>query len=310
MIAQSHAKTITPPRPVVHEAIGWVAYLPLLLLPVSALLLMPSTAPRWALMWAIAFSLYVGFKWLTWQRATVADAPPWKHVAYLLAWPGMDANGFLRDPAPGEVVRPAKREWLHGIGQLLTGLVILFGCVRYLPSEYPYLVGWGGMVGMALVLHFGVFQLLSCIWRVFGIDPKLFMNAPVASRSVSEFWGKRWNTAFRDVTHRFLFRPLAARFGPRHAIFAGFLFSGVIHDLAISVPAGGGYGLPTLYFAWQGAAIFLECSRAGRRLGLGRGWRGWLFTMAALVAPAPLLFHPPFVVGIVVPFLHAMGVRS
>ena len=42
-------------------------------------------------------------------------------------------------------------------------------------------------------------------------------------------------------------------------------------------------------------------------VGLGAGWRGWLFTMLMLAIPAPLLFHPPFVVGIVVPFMQAIG---
>jgi hypothetical protein len=29
--------------------------------------------------------------------------------------------------------------------------------------------------------------------------------------------------------------------------------------------------------------------------------------MLLLLLPVPLLFHPPFVVGVIVPFLHAMG---
>ena len=59
----------------------------------------------------------------------------------------------------------------------------------------------------------------------------------------------------------------------------------VVHDLVISVPAGGGYGGPTLFFALQGVAVLVERSPLGRRVGLGRGWRGWLFTMLVLLAP-------------------------
>jgi hypothetical protein len=40
---------------------------------------------------------------------------------------------------------------------------------------------------------------------------------------------------------------------------------------------------------------------------LGDGWRGWVFTLLLLVLPLPLLFHGPFVVGVIVPFLHALG---
>ena len=129
------------------------------------------------------------------------------------------------------------------------------------------------------------------------------MNAPILASSVSDFWGKRWNTAFRDLTHRFLFRPLAARLGPRGSILAGFLCSGLVHDAVISVPAGGGYGLPTAYFLIQAVALLFERSALGRRLGLMRGYRGWLFTMTVLLAPAAWLFHPPFVRHVILPFM-------
>ena len=124
---------------------------------------------------------------------------------------------------------------------------------------------------------------------------------------LGEFWGRRWNTAFRDLTHRFLFRPLNSRLGPRGAILAGFVFSGLVHDVVISVPAGGGYGGPTLFFGAQAFAMFAERSRAGRAVGLGSGWRGWLFAFLILILPVYLLFHPPFVRNIIVPFMQAFG---
>ena len=40
---------------------------------------------------------------------------------------------------------------------------------------------------------------------------------------------------------------------------------------------------------------------------LGSGWPGRLFTVTVLVAPVGLLFHRPFVVGIIVPFMRDMG---
>jgi alginate O-acetyltransferase complex protein AlgI len=133
------------------------------------------------------------------------------------------------------------------------------------------------------------------------------MDRPLASASVSEFWGRRWNRAFRDLSHRFLFRPLTARVGPQAGLFAGFLFSGVVHDAVISLPARGGYGLPTAYFIVQAAGLLLERSRPGHRAGLGRGLRGRLFMAAVVAGPAPLLFHAPFLTRVVIPFLQVLG---
>jgi hypothetical protein len=62
-----------------------------------------------------------------------------------------------------------------------------------------------------------------------------------------------------------------------------------------------------LFFAVQGVGILVERSSFGRNIGLSRGAKGWLIAMLVLVFPAPLLFHPPFVERIVIPFMHAMG---
>lgn len=253
-------------------------------------------------MWGLAVAIYAAAKWLTWQRTAAPDAPWWKHAGYLLAWPGMDADAFLngsRAAAPGG-------EWLFAAGKLAFGVAIL-GLIRRLPSDRPLVIGWAGLLGLVFVLHFGLVHLLSCAWRSAGINARPLMQWPIAATSVSDFWGRRWNRAFRDLTHRFLFRPLTVRLGARWAVAAGFLASGLVHDLVISPPAGGGYGEPTLFFVIQAAALFFERSRVGRAIGLGHGFRGWLFTLLAVLAPAPLLFHAPFLLNVVLPFLRAIG---
>lgn len=315
MAVEPQVPTGCAPRPREGERLAeraraipwWAGWPPLALLPTAVILLVPPAWPRWAFMWALAFALFCGCKWLTWRRTPVRGVPAWRHAAYLLAWPGLDAAAFLnlrREPAPP---RPAVGEWLFAASKLALGVVVLFGVARLVPGEYPYLAGWVGMVGLVMVLHFGSFHLLSCAWRGIGVEARPLMNWPLAAPSVGAFWGRRWNTAFRDLTYRFLFRPLTTRLGARWGIGAGFFFSGVVHDLVISVPAGGGYGGPSLFFAVQGVAIFVERSRLGRRVGLGNGVRGWLFTMLVLLAPVYGLFHPPFVLEIVVPFLRALG---
>jgi len=281
--------------------------------------------PRWGMMWLLAVAIYAALKLTSWFMHGRGTAPVWKHACYLLAWPGMDADGFLFG---NRAKRPTLGEWAFAAAKFTAGLVILRVVVpKLLPAMMPgiaasttmptapvaadafreYLVGWVGMLGIVLVLHFGLFHVLSCVYRQADIDAVPIMKWPLTSRGVSEFWGQRWNLAFRDLTHRLLFRPMVRKFGPVGALVLAFLVSGLVHDVVISLPAGGGYGLPALFFLIQAAAILLERSCWGRAAGLGHGVRGWLFCLAVLVIPCPLLFHPPFVMRVVVPFLHAIG---
>jgi alginate O-acetyltransferase complex protein AlgI len=133
------------------------------------------------------------------------------------------------------------------------------------------------------------------------------MRNPLRSSSLAEFWGRRWNTAFHELATRFTFRPLQPTVGRTAATLLVFLVSGLIHELVISVPAHGGYGLPTGYFVLQGLGVAGERTRVGRRLGLGRGWRGWSFTVLFTAGPAYWLFPPPFVRHVMLPTLAVIG---
>lgn len=283
---------------------GW---LPVLVLPPAVLLLAPPDGPPWAVMWALSAALFAGCKWLTWRRTPAPHAPPGRRLAYLVAWPGLDAGAFLGPRPLAADRRPTPAEWAFAAAKLALGVAVVWVVVPAVPAGLPIVRGWVGMAGLVSLLHFGSMHLLSCAWRAAGVDAKPLMDWPVLSRNVADFWGRRWNTAFRDLTHRFLFRPLSGRVGPRAGLAAGFLFSGLVHDLVISVPAGGGYGLPTLYFAAQGLGLAAERSAAGRRVGLGAGWRGRAWAAVVVAGPAVVLFHPPFIRAVMLPFLDAIG---
>ena len=96
-------------------------------------------------------------------------------------------------------------------------------------------------------------------------------------------------------------------FGARSALAFGFLMSGLVHDLVISFPAGGGWGGPTAFFVIQGMLIFVERSRWGRAIGMGRGPLGRVVTMGVLLLTAGMLFHRPFIENVILPFFEAMG---
>jgi hypothetical protein len=265
---------------------------------------MTASLPAWVLMWILSGSIFGACKWITWRHADAAQASPARQTAYLFAWPGMDAEAFLGST---RALRPAPVEWIRAAATTGAGVALFFGGGRLPGAGRSLLAGWIGMIGLVLMLHFGTFGLVSCAWRAAGVEARPLMRAPLRSASLAEFWGRRWNTAFRDLTHRFVFVPLAASLGSRAAVLAGFVVSGVVHDVVISWPAGGGFGGPTAYFTAQGLGLLGERTIAGRRFGLGRGWRGRAFTAAVLAAPLPLLFHGPFVTRIVVPFMGALG---
>jgi alginate O-acetyltransferase complex protein AlgI len=169
------------------------------------------------------------------------------------------------------------------------------------------LVAWTGWIGLLLLLHFGLFEVLALVWQAQGVEASPLMRSPFLARSLGEFWGRRWNVAFHELTLDLVYRPLRARLGTGAATLIAFAASGLLHDLVISLPARGGWGLPTGYFLLQAAGVALERSAAGRRLDLDRPLLSRAFIAACAAAPAFLLFHPPFMERVVLPFLEAIG---
>ena len=79
--------------------------------------------------------------------------PAWRHAAYLLAWPGLDAAAFLGGMRK---LRPRTSEWARALRNLLVGVALFFGVARFVAPYNLYAAGWVGMAGIVLVLHFGL----------------------------------------------------------------------------------------------------------------------------------------------------------
>ena len=260
--------------------------------------------PAWGEMLIIAVGIYILCKEVTWWRATQGGTrgPAWKQLAYLFAFPGMDARTFIFAKNHRPVLA---RDWAWPIGKVTTGVALVWWGSHICSTVSTFTAAWAGMVGLVLTFHFGLFHVLELIWRRAGLDARGVMDEPWRSTSVCEFWGKRWNLAYRDLTHSFLLRPLARQMPAWAAVLASFLVSGLVHEMVISVPARGGYGLPTLYFLVQGAAVLLEKNAWARRPCCLWKRRAW--TWFIVVGPAAALFHPWFALRVVAPMLHAMG---
>src|SRR5207245_11216240 len=111
------------------ELAGW---LPLLGLPLAVVATLHAAEP-WVFMWALAASIFAGFKWLTWWRAGGARSG-WRSLAYLLLWPGMDAASFLNPAA--RATTPALREWVAAALKTLAGAALFWG-VACLATPVP-----------------------------------------------------------------------------------------------------------------------------------------------------------------------------
>lgn len=263
--------------------------------------------PAWVRMWVVALMLYAAFKHLSYDAA-LSEGLRISKIArffYLFCWPGMSPREFARRPAT-RCSREWMREGMAAVGKTLIGVGCVWWGVPLIPSDAWWVRGWIGMVGMVLILHFGIFHILALALQALGFNAHPVMRSPLLAQSLADFWGNRWNTAFRTLANRFGFRPLTPRIGAHAALVVVFFVSGLIHELVISIPAGGGYGLPTAYFTLQAAGLLLE-----RRAWFRTHPRVKRFLMwVVLIAPVGGLFPPIFIQNIILPMLDAMGVTG
>lgn len=259
--------------------------------------------PDWIRMWLVAVTVYGTCKLLTFFRITqTADSK--LTFNYLFLEPGLNAKRFYSDS--NEPSLPTRLEWLKGIGFIIAGLLCVWIISPMILATSQTLAAVVGMTGVVFILHFGLLDLLSAWQRRSGFHSTALMNDPWRAVSVADFW-TRWNTGFRDFSREMIFYPLVKRKQAHLGLWLTFLFSGLVHDLVISLPARAGYGGPTIYFLIQALAIDLERSQFGKRCFLSSNWYRTLWAGVVILGPAALLFHQPFRENIVLPMLIDLG---
>ncbi len=286
--------------------ITFTDWIPVFLLPALAIFLARPALPAWGTLFAVAFSIFYGYKWLTYRRAVVRGARPGlkSTIGYLFCWVGMDGAAFFDRRV--NVPKPSDAEWLLAFLKTALGLVLFFLVGRLFHPHHTLTAGYIGLAGFLLFTFFGTFHILSLFWRRRGVNAVPIMRSPLRPSSLSDFWSSRWNLAFRDIARAFVFRPVSRRWGVVYAVIAAFVFSGVLHELLISLPAGAWYGLPALFFLIQAGGVFIEKSGFGAKAGINRGRRGWVFAAAFILVPLVFLFHPPSIENCMLPFMKAL----
>ncbi|MFD0763344.1 MBOAT family protein [Mucilaginibacter lutimaris] len=219
-------------------------------------------------------------------------------IVYAIGWVGMRAEPFETLGNP-----PLPNAWAmvrFGISRIIIGglLVGLAHLVvhHYLNAKLTYvLVSAILLIAFSLILHFGMLGISAGMWRFSGVNTYYLFRQPAKALSLTELWSKRWNIAFSEMTSIAIFRPLKIKVGSGAALMIAFVFSGLLHELALSVPVNSGYGLPTLYFVIQGTLVLAEKVLGVNRINFLQNKilaRIWVFFW--LVAPMPLLFHEQF----------------
>jgi hypothetical protein len=226
-------------------------------------------------------------------------------VAFAAGWAGMRPEPFKTLGAPA--LPNAASMVKHGISRVIVGAMLIF-FARLIVAQrwdqsftYP-IVSIILLVGFSLILHFGLLSISAGMWRYSGANTYLLFKSPAKATSLTEFWSKRWNLAFSEMTSVAIFRPLKKHIGSPAALMAAFIFSGILHELALSLPVNSGYGLPLLYFIIQGAMVLTEKVMIMCKVKfLQNQFIARIWTIFWVVVPAPLLFHTEFIRAIVWP---------
>ncbi len=227
-------------------------------------------------------------------------------LAFELGWFGMRPvlfEQFIAKPLAGVASLVGK-----GVSRILFGAFLLYLSERIENQAFDklFLSELMMLAGLSFILHFGILNLSAALWRLFGVDVKALFLSPYLSKSLKEFWGKRWNMAFSEMTALVAYKPLKNSFGNKPAMFCSFLLSGLLHEIAISCPVNSGYGLPLSYFVIHGLVMFAEGEWGWVKKIINHPWLSRVWVFGWLILPMPLLFHKDFIAFVVMPLRNAI----
>ena len=220
------------------------------------------------------------------------------------AWFGMNPAPFTALPAkplPDHI-----SYYKIGLSRMVAGLLLINTGYFITPlletTAFNFIVHLLYLVGLSLILHFGILKIAAGFLRGKGIHVTSLFKDPIQSKSLEEFWSKRWNIAFVELTTIAVLRPVKKRYGAGIAFWISFLFSGLLHELAISLPVKSGFGKPLLYFIIQAVLIMVVEKRIFRHRPEGLPAKCWL--LASVLLPVFLLFHKDFIQQVIIPLVH------
>jgi len=224
-------------------------------------------------------------------------------LLFSYAWFGMNPLPFKSFPSRS--LTDYRKYFIKGLSRIVLG-ILLINIVNYFFKGVneivpDILIKLSYLISLSLILHFGVLSISAGFLRLLGIPVTSLFKDPLKSKSLQEFWSKRWNIAFVELTTLAVLRPAKKKFGGTTAFWMSFIFSGLLHELAISLSVNSGFGKPFAYFIIQALLILtIEKYFIDR---LSSGFIKTMWVLACLLLPIFLLFHENFIDQIVVPLV-------
>jgi hypothetical protein len=180
-------------------------------------------------------------------------------------------------------------------------LALVVAALVQLPApDSPLRMPWRLVLGAAFVycaMETGT-EGLRFGHRLFGVDVPPIQQAPVLSRSVGEFWSRRWNRPVSAWLNEYAFLPIARRRRPLLALLAAFAVSAVFHSWLYYAALGlRAAASAAAFFLLQAPIVMLETKLRVARwpAPLARSW-----TLLWLLATSPLFVEP---------LLQGLGIR-
>jgi len=200
-------------------------------------------------------------------------------------------------PEGPEATSAARRVGVQVAGRALAkaGVVLALLALNSAISLHHNL--WLSTLWMSFFLYFFfsvIIDATSVPFRLAGLQLSEVFNAPPLARNPREFWSRRWNLWFSEVSNLLIFQPLGGVRRPLLGVSAVFVFSALLHEYMVWVALTRPDGRMTAFFLIHGVAT-IATTMLGKRLGrktLMPRWVAIPLHIAWFTLTAPLFFGP------------------
>ena len=151
-------------------------------------------------------------------------------------------------------------------------------------------VAFGRLVCGTSMFYFMV-NFVDQLWRfhllLLGLEATRGMDHPLSSKTLAEFWSKRWNKSIQKILRDAFYLPLAGRGLAQAGVFATFVGSAILHVYPFLLE---GDRVPAVNAACMAAFFVVQFPLVAAEKALGlRG--SWWFVLA-FTATLPLFMYP------------------